>query len=155
MIDHELESKGLRLVDEHINRVQKYLADVIGQLALRSANHDRSKLSPEELGLVLGKPAFDKYEYMSKEERAALEAVKESLVHHYANNRHHPEHYEDGIYGMGLLSLLIMAVDWKAAGEMSANGSYQQSIEFNTERFGLTPELVKVLENTGRELGWL
>jgi hypothetical protein len=93
---------------------------------------------------------------MSKEERAALDAVKDSLIHHYANNRHHPEFYAiSGVYGMNLLDLLEMVCDWKAAGEMSANGSFQQSIEYNTERFSLTPELVRILENTGREMGWM
>ena len=156
MINHELESKGLRLVVEHIGRVQHHMAHVITTLLARSNSHDRSKYSQEELGLVLGKPAFDKFEYMSPEERAALEAVKESLVYHYARNSHHPEYYSiSGVYGMSLLDLLEMVCDWKAAGEMSANGNFKQSIEFNTERFSLTPELVKILENTGRELGWL
>lgn len=154
-MDYELEAKGLRLVIEHINKVQKHMGYAITLLLIRVASHDQSKYSQEELGLVLGKPTFDKYEYMSPEERAALEAVKDSLVHHYANNSHHPEHYENGIQGMTLLDLLEMACDWKAAGEMSPNGSFQNSIDFNKKRFNMSPQLVEIFENTGREMGWL
>jgi hypothetical protein len=153
--DYELEAKGLRLVSEHICRVQKWMAFAITGLLARSNTHDRSKYSPEEIGLVVGKPAFDKYEYMSKEERAALEAVKESLTHHYAHNSHHPEHYPDGVSGMTLFDLIEMVCDWKAAGEMSPNGSFANSIQYNRERFNLSPEMVKILENTGREMGWM
>lgn len=155
MNDHELESKGLRLVAEHINRVQKWMALAITFLLARSNTHDLSKYSQDELGLVMGKPAFDKYEYMSKEERDALAAVKDSLVHHYAHNPHHPEHHPDGIDGMSLLALLELCADWKAAGEMSPNGSFAKSLEHNRERFNLSPQLVKILENTGREMGWM
>lgn len=153
--DFELESKGLRLVIEHINRVQKWMALAITSLLARSNTHDLSKYSQEELGLVLGKPAFDKYEYMSAEERAALAAVEDSLAHHYAHNFHHPEHYADGVEGMSLFDLIEMVCDWKAAGEMSPNGSFANSIELNMERFNLSPQLVSILRNTGREMGWM
>lgn len=153
--DFELESKGLRLVSEHISRVQKWMAFAITSLLARSNTHDRSKYSQEEIGLVVGKPTFDKYEYMSKEERAALAGVQDALVHHYAHNFHHPEHYPNGVDGMSLLDLIEMCADWKAAGEMSSGGSFANSLKLNTERFNLSPQLVKILENTGREMGWM
>lgn len=155
-IDHELESQGLRLVVQHIKRVQWHMQDAVNRLGIRAVQHDQSKYSQEELGLVLGKPSFDKYEYMSVEERAALAAVQESLKHHYAVNSHHPEHYEDGILGMSLLDLLEMLADWKAASETSGkNSSFQGSIEFAKERWNLSPEMARIFENTGRELGWI
>lgn len=185
-LDHELEAKGLRLVAIHILKVQQHMAAVMGNLLDRANVHDQSKYSPEEIGLVVGKPAFDKYEYMSKEERAALAAVKDSLAHHYAHNSHHPEYHRryecggcfaeyaadmngrkcavcwydiseqaDGIQGMSLIDLIEMCCDWKAAGEMSPNGDFAKSIEYNRERFNLSPEMVKILENTGREMGWI
>jgi hypothetical protein len=131
------------------------MSQVIANLALRSAVHDQSKYSHKEIGLVLGKPSFDKFAYMSPEERAALAAVEDSLVHHYAVNDHHPEHYENGVNDMGLLALIEMACDHKAAGEMSKDGSYEKSVEYNTERFGYSPQLVAILLNTGREMGWI
>jgi hypothetical protein len=157
MISHdpELEAKGLRLVATHINKVQYWMSTAIGLLLYRSTNHDQSKYSEDEIGLVVGKPAFDKYEYMSKEERDALTGAQDALVHHYANNDHHPEHFENGVDGMSLFGLLEMCCDWKAAGEMSPNGSFANSLEYNEKRFGLSPQLVQILKNTGRELGWI
>lgn len=153
--DYELESKGLRLVAMHTHKVRHWMALAITTLLARSNIHDESKYSQEEMGLVVGKPAFDKYEYMSKEERAALAGVQDALVHHYAHNPHHPEHYENGVGDMSLFDLIEMCCDWKAAGEMSPNGSFAGSIEYNKERFNLSPEMVKILENTGREMGWM
>jgi hypothetical protein len=155
MHDHKLEAQGLRLVIHHIQLVQQHMTIAIATLMARTISHDYSKYSKEEIGLVLGKPSFDKFEYMSKEERAALESVKDSLVYHYARNSHHPEFYKNGIDGMTLLDLLEMACDWKAASEMSANGSFEQSVEYNKERFGLSDQLVNILLNTRREMGWL
>lgn len=186
-VDHELHAQGLRLVAEHIRRVQGHMHLVTTLLGMRAVIHDQSKYNPEELGLVLGKPSFDKYEYMSTEERAALAGVKESLKHHYKANSHHPEHFVTyecgacfkeypaemnlhkcpdcgydileqplGVKGMSLLDLLEMACDWKAASETSGkNSSFAGSIEFGKERWKLSAEMVRILENTGRELGWM
>jgi hypothetical protein len=155
MIDRELEAQSLRLVAKHINRVQGHMSRVIADLVHRLANHDQSKFSDEEIGLVLGKPTFDKYVYMSPEERAALAAVKEAVAEHYAHNDHHPEHYESGVDGMSLMSLMEMACDHKAASEVSKNGSYEESVKLGAERFGYSPQLTAILLNTGRELGWI
>lgn len=153
--DSRLEADGLRLVHRHVGRVQYWLGQMVGNLLTRSVAHDESKYSPEEIGLVLGKPAFDKLAYMSQAERDALAAIPDALAHHYAHNSHHPEHYPDGVAGMSLMDLLELSADWKAAGEMSPAGSFAQSLEYNRERFSLSPQLVAILENTGRELGWL
>lgn len=184
MNDYELETKGLRLVADHIRRVQEHMQYIQSRLNIRAVIHDQSKYSDEERGLVLGKPSLDKYEYMSKEERSALEALQDSLKHHYAVNSHHPEHFityacgacfkeypkgtykcpecgydvweqQEGVLGMSLLDLIEMVCDWKAASEMSPNGSFKGSIEYSKERFKLSPELMRIIENTGRELGWI
>lgn len=152
----ELEVKGLRLVADHIKRVQGHMQHMMNMLNMRSVFHDQSKYSDEELGLVLGKSYYDSLEYMSTEERNALGSVQDALKHHYQNNDHHPEFYEhDGILGMSLLDLLEMCADWKAASETSKNGSMKQSIEYGAKRFDISPELVRIIENTARELGWV
>lgn len=81
--------------------------------------------------------------------------IQEAVAHHYAENSHHPEHYQAGVAGMSLLDLIEMVCDWKAAGEASPNGDFARSLELNRERFNLSPELVAILENTGREMGWI
>lgn len=58
------------------------------------------------------------------------------------------------VNGMSLLDLIEMLADWKAATERHANGDIRKSIDINTERFKLSPQLADILRNTVRELGW-
>ena len=67
--------------------------------------------------------------------KSFLEALKPALDIHYANNRHHPEHFPKGIRGMDLLDLLEMICDWKASSERHADGNIFNSIEVNQKRF--------------------
>ena len=154
-MNEDIEVLGLRLVAAHNNNVQKKLAGVISNLAKRMADHDQSKYSVDELSLVLGKPTLDTLEYNSDEYKLALARVQEGVSHHYASNSHHPEHYGiDGIKGMTLLDLLEMACDWAAAAT-EHDSTYLSSINYNVERFGLSVEIQEILQNTGRELGWI
>lgn len=86
--------------------------------------------------------------YGSDEYKAQLEKLKPALSHHYAHNSHHPEHYVTGIDGMNLLDVIEMLVDWKAASERHADGDIMRSIDINSERFKISPQLRSILENT-------
>jgi hypothetical protein len=55
---------------------------------------------------------------------------------------------------MSLLDLIEMFCDWKAAGERHANGNFAESLNINRERFGMSPQLAEIFENTRKELGW-
>jgi len=148
---------------KHIRRVQTLLLSAVVNLINRGADHDASKLGPEE------KPKFDEatslwgMEFGSDEYKVALARLGPALAHHYANNSHHPEHYGPvdmgnpfgGIRGMNLLDLIEMLADWKAAGERHAGGSLADSIKKNAERFEMDTHLEKLLTDTARELGWL
>lgn len=147
----------------HIRRVQSLLLSVASKLIERGADHDASKLGPDE------KPKFDEaasmwgMEYGSEEYKAALARLGPALQHHYTNNSHHPEYWGavdmgnpyGGIRGMNLLDLLEMLADWKAAGERHSGGSLAESIKKNVERYGIEPYLEKLLTDTARQLGWL
>jgi len=52
------------------------------------------------------------------------------------------------VNNMNLFDLLEMIVDWLAATKRHADGDINKSIEINTERFGLSPQLVNILKNT-------
>ena len=133
----------------HIQRVASLLITCIKELADRSQSHDASKLGPVE------KPIFDQYEgilkglnYGSPEYQKALAEMKPALDHHYQVNRHHPEHFEDGIRGMNLLDLVELFCDWKAATERHATGSLPDSIQHNQQRFGYSDDLKSIFVNT-------
>jgi hypothetical protein len=139
----------------HAMRVRELLIYVIDELDERSRVHDTSKTEPPE------KAIFDEYTpklkhstYGSDEYKGFLEGMGEGLKHHYEHNRHHPEHFEDGVLGMTLVDLIEMLADWKAATERHDDGNLARSVKINTERFDLSPQLVQVLVNTADHFGW-
>lgn len=109
---------------KHIINVRNLLDKVITEIIKRSKEHDKSKMGP-------------------------------ALRHHYWLNRHHPEYFRDKkvpgfleIECMNLVDLIEMLCDWKAATLRHDDGDILKSIEINQKRFGLTDQLVKILNNT-------
>jgi hypothetical protein len=141
---------------EHIGKVQARLGEAIANLAARSECHDASKLQePERSGYATLQLRLGDARYGTPEYRAVLDEARPVIQHHYAANDHHPEHWPGGIGDMSLLSVLEMLCDWKAAGERTKDGSIEQSLRVNVERFKIDPQLAVLLWNTARELGWL
>lgn len=141
----------------HIERVSELLYESADNLARRAIEHDSSKLLEPE------KSAFDRLKslslsgmtYGSEEYRACLRKEKPAIDHHYAHNSHHPEYYTNGVDGMTLFDVLEMLMDWKAATErMKDGGDINRSLEINTSRFNLSPQLVSILSNTIKEMEW-
>lgn len=140
---------------KHINNVREKILRVISNLTYRALDHDRSKLSSPE------KEVYDKYtpllrdtEYGSDRYNKLLHEMDHGVRHHWSHNDHHPEHNINGIDGMNLLSLLEMICDWKAASERHTTGDLRKSIEYNTDRFKISPQLKNILLNTVEEMGW-
>jgi hypothetical protein len=140
---------------EHSRRVDELLLQLVMDIQGRITKHDRSKMEDPELEI------FDKFSprlkgstYGSEEYKGFLLEMKPALDHHYANNRHHPEHFHDGVNGMTLVDLVEMLSDWKAATERHDDGNLEKSLEIQKERFGLSDQLVSILWNTANEAGW-
>jgi hypothetical protein len=53
---------------------------------------------------------------------------------------------------MTLLDLIEMLVDWKAASERHNDGNIRKSVEINGKRFEMSPQLIRIFENTVKEL---
>jgi hypothetical protein len=126
---------------------------VVFQLIKRALFHDRTKLQKEE------KAGFDEYTpklagatYGSEEYKKFLEELKTYLNHHYAKNRHHPEHFDTGIKGMNLIDILEMFCDWYAATKRHNDGDIIKSITINQGRFGYSDDLKVIFMNTYRDL---
>lgn len=134
---------------EHIKRVSELLGQGAIELVRRGNIHDTSKLNSPE------KELFDKYTpmlkdttYGSEEYKWYLKELKVALDHHYENNSHHPEHYENGVNDMDLFDLFEMLMDWKAATERHEDGDIMKSIDINQERFKIDPQLSQIFRNT-------
>ncbi len=139
----------------HIKRVAQLLTEAASELIKRANIHDGSKLESPE------KELFDEYTpklkgstYGSDEYKEFLKELKVALDHHYANNSHHPEHYENGISGFDLFDLIEMFFDWKAATERHADGNIFKSIDINKDRFKLSDQVCDIFRNTVNRLGY-
>lgn len=140
----------------HSLRVGALMAQAITELVERSVAHDLSKVEePERAVFDEFVPRLRDLTYGTPEYLASLETMGSALLHHYRHNRHHPEHFTDGINGMTLIDLIEMLADWKAAGERQAGGHLAASLRVQQERFGIGPQLMGILRNTAEHLGWL
>lgn len=133
----------------HIDLVYLELIKMAERLRKRAIYHDASKLeSPEKEIFDEVTPLLKGLTYGSAEYAESLVSMGPALLHHYANNLHHPEHYEDGINGMDLIDLVEMICDWYAATKRHDNGDIYKSLELNKDRFGISPQLQAILKNT-------
>lgn len=138
---------------DHIKKVSEKIEMVVGELLSRAISHDSSKLyTPEKEIFDEITPLLRELTYGSKEYKESLERMGGALKHHYKMNRHHPEHFEDGISGMHLIDLIEMVCDWKSATERHDDGDIYKSLEINKERFGIEDQLYSIIKNT---IDWL
>lgn len=152
-MNKDLESQGLRLHADHVLRVQSHMATMLHMLVDRMAVHDQSKYRDAEIDLITGKPKLNNTPYGTDEYKQVLDSVKLAVSEHYRCNRHHPEFHANGMIDMNLFDLLEMLADWKAAGEQN-NGSIEDSLRINTDRYEIPSALAVVLWNTVLALGW-
>ena len=138
---------------KHILNVIKYIHIITGYLHERSVNHDKTKLeSPEVELFTKTTEQLAGCTYGSEEYKQFLNDLKPALDHHYACNSHHPEHHVKGIDDMNLIDILEMVCDWKAATLRHNDGNLLKSIEHNSKRFNISPQLTNILNNTARLL---
>lgn len=133
----------------HATKVLQYATTLVNELLSSATIHDDSKLhTPELETFAIYGPKLKHLTYNSAEYKANLAAMNKALDHHYKNNRHHPEHFEDGIKGMTLVDVIEMFCDWCAAAERHANGDIYESIITNKKRFNMSEDLTQILLNT-------
>lgn len=146
-MDLSPEERTRRETQEHIDNVGKLLNGIARKLIARAENHDSSKLEePEFSTFVEFTPKLKGSTYGSGEYKDFLKSMGTALDHHYLNNRHHPEFFDNGIEDMDLIDIIEMCCDWKSATMRHADGDINKSIEINTERFKLSPEKVALLK---------
>lgn len=150
----EYDSRRETLV--HSQRVGELIVEIIKELLDRSTCHDRSKTEPPEVAIFDEfTPKLKTTAYGTSEYASHLAAMGEGLAHHYANNRHHPEHFPNGVNGMTLVDLVEMLADWRAATERMAYGDLARSLDIQRERFGLSDQLYEILLNTALAFKWI
>lgn len=136
-------------IRKHKEFVSKFLNLIIVKLLEISENHDKSKLEEPELSAFTEyTPKLSSTKYGSDEYKDILQKMRPAVKHHQENNRHHPEHFIDGIKGMNLVDLIEMLLDWKASSLRNKDGDILKSIELSQKRFGYSDELKQIMINT-------
>lgn len=136
---------------KHIQEVQYLLGQFIIHLEHRAQEHDQSKLhNPEKDILRRHSHELDNCQYGDESYMYHLEKVREAIQHHYQQNRHHPEHHQNGIRDMNLLDVVEMFFDWCATAKKYGN-KVEHSINIGQDRFDLSDDLTQIFLNTARQ----
>jgi len=136
---------------KHIEKVREVIRVFVSKLITRAVDHDKLKLESPEIEIFAEyTPKLAETTYGSEEYMQFLEEMKPALQHHYANYRHHPEHFEKGINDMTLVDLVEMFCDWKASSMRHNDGNLLKSIDVNTTRFNMTSQLKQIFINTAK-----
>lgn len=136
---------------KHIELVRKFIRLFTDKLITRGVEHDKLKLESPEVELFAEyTPKLASSTYGSEEYEGFLKGLDVALQHHYANYRHHPEHFAKGINDMNLVDIVEMLCDWKASSARQHNGNLLKSIEVNAQRFGYDDQLKQILINTAK-----
>lgn len=136
---------------KHIDRVRYYIRIFTDKLTTRGIEHDKTKLESPEVELFAEHtPKLASLTYGSEEYAESLKELDTALQHHYANCRHHPEHFKRGINDMNLVDIVEFFCDIKAASERQHDGNLLKSIEVSAERFGIDDQFKQILINTAK-----
>lgn len=134
---------------KHMEKVRNNINKIVIGLLNRAEKHDQTKIQSPEMEVFAEHTAnLAALTYGSPEYDAQKLKLQGALTHHYANNRHHPEHFKNGIEEMNLMDLIEMFCDWKAATERHTDGNLRKSIEHNGKRFEMSPQLIRIFENS-------
>lgn len=140
---------------KHQKRIMQLVNMATAELLKKVALHDNSKLYEPEKSifdewtpkLASSSIGTEEYENMKKQMKIALD-------HHYANNTHHPEHFENGLNDMDLLEIFELFFDWKAASERHLDGNIYKSITVNKERFKMSDQLEQIFIKTAKRMNF-
>ena len=133
----------------HIETVRNFLNIFLKEIIDRQEEHDQTKLQEPEVSIFnIYTAKLRNCEYNSLEYKEYLKEMKVALDHHYSNNRHHPEHFDNGINGMNLVDIIEMFCDWYAATLRHNTGDIIKSIDSNQERFNMDTQLCTIFKNT-------
>lgn len=148
IINDEKAIETVREVIKHRQSVNKKLNFLSKEISKRGEEHDLSKLQYPEINWLIQMDKEPKYEYGTKEYFQKMKKWNKFFVHHYTNNRHHPDHFQEGVYGMTLVDLCEYISDIISYYDEMHVGDAIKTIEKQKERFKLDEQLSQILKNT-------
>lgn len=138
---------------QHVQWVSEGIGWMINKLLHRMLTHDRTKVEEPELSIYAEiVPGFRGLEYGTQAHKDHGDKLGPAWAHHVEHNKHHPEHFPDGINNMTLIDLVEMVCDWRAASLRNGYFDYETSVEVFAKKFANDSQLISVIRNTCREL---
>ena len=133
----------------HRHDVSRCLSVLVESLMDRSVCHDLDKFHPEVVdkhcemfeNFQKNRPPYGTPEYDQVRERFA-----QILERHYQANRHHPEHFRNGIEGMNLVDVMEMVCDWVAA--TPKDQDLFDAVGLNCSKYGIDRQLMCLIVKT-------
>lgn len=133
---------------KHKEKVKRRLLFLSEELKKRAECHDDSKLRDPEIKYLIEMDKEPRYEYNTPEYFNKMKRWQKFFNHHYDNNRHHPNHFKNGILDMNLTDICEYLVDIISYYDEMHVHDAMDTIEKQQGRFGLDNQLAQVLTNT-------
>lgn len=147
------EIKALLTIVRHRETVADFLYFFADYFRKRAREHDRSKLQFEEFeGFAQINKVARNHAYGTPEYDKSMEEAKEpgGCIHiHFGRNAHHPE-FHNREASMGLLDIMEMVMDWKAASMTYGTNTLAESLPKQLERFNFSDWQVEVIKQMVR-----
>ena len=141
--------KEINKIYTHKHMLSYYMGLIVKELLDRSIDHDNSKLTPEELdGYVKNGAILDNAVIGTQEYNDTLELMKKYNNIHYNRNRHHPEHFSNGIDDMNLIDIIEMFSDWCSVSDIKNTDVLEVMENVLFKRFDIDEQLCNVIKNT-------
>ena len=136
----------------HKNNIFDVMLPLIEALQIRMNDHDKSKLEkPEKEGYDKFIPLLRTAKYGTPEYNKIREdMMTECLSHHYEVNRHHPEHFENGLADMNIVDFFEYFCDCYASSLVS-DTPFEKGVEINAKKHNLPDVMVSIFKNTVRD----
>ena len=144
----EQAKKTVKHILKHKKSVRKKLMFIASEITKRAVSHDDSKLQTPELEWLIQMDKEPKYQYGTPEYFDKMRRWEKFFKHHYKNNRHHPDHFSNGVSDMTIVDLCEYVSDIISYyDELHPEGAIK-TIAAQAERFKLDDQLVQILKNT-------
>jgi hypothetical protein len=143
------EDKYIKAKEKHIGQVRKNIVKLCLELLRRANHHDDSKLKqPESKAFASIIPKLAGTKFGTKKRDQVIDSIKPAVEHHFEANRHHPEHFKNGVDGMNLVDVMEMVSDWVAAAKGDPDSDVTKSINVCLKKYEIDDQLGKIIKNT-------
>ena len=133
---------------KHRESVRNKLKFLASEIVRRAEKHDESKLMQPELNWLIQMDKEPRYQYGTPEYFDKMKKWQKFFKHHYAENRHHPDHFQNGVYDMNIVDICEYISDIISYYDEMHVDDALKTLEAQKERFGFNEQLYQILKNT-------